>query len=105
MASAPPTPPPVAQLPFVRLLGAAGFLTDSGLQFLQQLWTLATGLTPVTGVYNTANLPSAVAVGPGGHAAASDSTVVAAGNFGAAYAGGGTHFVPLYSDGVVWRIG
>lgn len=105
MAITPPTPPPVSQLPFGRLLGAAVFLTDSGLQFLQQLWTLATTLTPITGVYTTASLPAASAIGAGGKASASDSTVTAAGNFGAIYAGGGANFVPLYSDGTNWRIG
>lgn len=105
MATQPPAPPPVSQLPFGRILGGLVFLTDSGLQFLQQLWTLATSLTPVTGVYTTATLPAAATIGAGGRASASDSTVAAAGNFGAVYAGGGANFVPLYSDGTAWRIG
>jgi hypothetical protein len=34
-----------------------------------------------------------------------DATVVAAGNFGNVVVGGGTHTVPVYSDGTNWRIG
>lgn len=34
-----------------------------------------------------------------------DSTVVAAGNFGAIITGGGANFVPAYFDGTNWRIG
>lgn len=38
--------------------------------------------------------------------AVSDSTVAAAGaNFGSIVVGGGTNFVPVYSNGDVWRIG
>lgn len=35
----------------------------------------------------------------------SDSSVAAAGNFGAIVAGGGANIVPVYSDGTNWRIG
>jgi len=34
-----------------------------------------------------------------------DSSVVAAGNFGNVVAGGGANIVPVYSDGTSWRIG
>jgi hypothetical protein len=34
-----------------------------------------------------------------------DSTVAAAGNFGAVVTGGGANTVPVYSDGTNWRIG
>jgi hypothetical protein len=34
-----------------------------------------------------------------------DSTVAGAGNFGATVVGGGTHVVPVYSDGTNWKIG
>jgi hypothetical protein len=34
-----------------------------------------------------------------------DSTVAAAGNFGAIVAGGGANTVPTYFDGLNWRIG
>lgn len=34
-----------------------------------------------------------------------DSTVAAAGNFGAVVAGGGANIVPVYNDGTNWRIG
>ena len=54
-------------------------------------------------VYVTAKLPSA----PGSPARAfvSDSSVAAAGNFGAAIVGGGTNEVPVFFDGATWRIG
>jgi hypothetical protein len=35
----------------------------------------------------------------------SDATVAASGNFGATVVGGGANRVPVYSDGVAWRIG
>jgi hypothetical protein len=50
-------------------------------------------------------LPSAVDLGPGARAFCSDSSLPAAGNFGAAVSGGGTNAVPVYSDGQAWRIG
>ena len=54
------------------------------------------------GLYSVSNLPAASAPA---RAFVSDSTVVASGNFGAAVVGGGTHFVPVYWDSAVWRIG
>lgn len=59
----------------------------------------------------TANDGPAVAVSALGtptacfRAFVNDSSVVAAGNFGAVVAGGGGNFVPVYADGVNWRIG
>lgn len=41
----------------------------------------------------------------GKRAFVNDSTVPAAGNFGAVVAGGAGDFVPCYADGVDWRIG
>lgn len=35
----------------------------------------------------------------------SDSSVVAAGNFGNVVAGSGANIVPVFSDGTNWRIG
>lgn len=105
MATLPPTPPPVAQLPFGRLVGTAVFLTDSGLQFLQQLWTLATGLTPATGVFTTATLPTAANAGAGARAFVTDATLAAAGHFGSAYVGGGANAVPIWTDGTTWYLG
>lgn len=53
--------------------------------------------------------PKTVATLPVGAAGArsfvTDSTVVAAGNFGAIVAGGGANGVPVYHDGTNWRIG
>lgn len=105
MAAVPLSPPPVGNLPFGRLVGSSVFLTDSGLQFLQQLWTLATGLTPATGVFTTTTLPAAATAGAGARAFVTDATLAAVGNFGAAYVGGGTHAVPIWSTGTGWFIG
>ena len=53
-----------------------------------------------------AALGSAGAAGENAHGMISDSTVAAAGNFGAlAVGGGGNVGVPVYSDGAAWRIG
>jgi hypothetical protein len=54
-----------------------------------------------TTTYTVATLPSTGF----GKAMVSDSTVVAAGNFGAAVVGGGSNIVPVYRDGTTWRIG
>lgn len=53
---------------------------------------------PVT----VANLPSASAAGAGASAFVSDATST---TFHAAPVGGGSQFVPVYSDGTIWRIG
>jgi hypothetical protein len=53
-------------------------------------------------VYKVATLPAA---GQPGRAFVSDSTVVAAGNFGATVVGAGTHTVPVYFDNLTWKIG
>jgi len=58
-----------------------------------------------TGAVAVGSLPSAVTAGAGAHEFVTDSTVVAAGNFGAIVAGGGANGVPVYSDGTNWRIG
>lgn len=49
-----------------------------------------------------ANLPSAATAGAGALAFVSDATN---NNFHNIVAGGGSNFVPVYSDGVNWRIG
>lgn len=55
---------------------------------------------------NTVNtLPAIVTAGVGARAFVTDASVVAAGNFGTVVAGGGTNAVPVYCDGVSWRIG
>jgi len=68
-------------------------------------WSLnsATGLlkqNPQT----LASLPAASA-SDGGRSIVNNSNVAASGNFGAVVASGGTNTVPVYSDGVNWRIG
>lgn len=57
-----------------------------------------------TPVYDTvASLPSPSRAGM--RAFVLDSSVAASGNFGAIVAGGGSHFVPVWSDSGNWRIG
>lgn len=58
-----------------------------------------------SGSVTVANLPTAATAGAGARAFVSDSTVVAAGNFGAIVAGTGANAVPVYSDATNWRIG
>jgi hypothetical protein len=53
-------------------------------------------------VYKAASLPAA---GQPARAFVSDSTVSAAGNFGATVVGSGTHTVPVYFDNLTWKIG
>jgi hypothetical protein len=55
-------------------------------------------------VVTFATLPNPVGV-PGARAMIADSVVTAAGNFGAAVSDGGSNIVPVFSDGVDWRIG
>jgi len=50
-----------------------------------------------------AQMPTGLPIGTRG--SITNSTVVAAGNFGAVVVGGGVNFVPAYYDGVAWRIG
>lgn len=57
------------------------------------------------GSFTVAGLPAAATVGAGSRAFVTDSTVVAAGNFGNIVAGTGANFCPVYSDGTNWRIG
>lgn len=58
--------------------------------------------TVKTSTYTVATLPSGVA---GLRTTVTDSSVPAAGNFGAAVAGGGANTVPVYHDGGGWKIG
>ena len=53
-------------------------------------------------VFLVAKLPSAVTVGAGSRAFVTNSSVS---TFGTTVAGGGSTNVPVYSDGVVWRVG
>lgn len=57
--------------------------------------------TPTT----VASLVAAATAGAGARSFVSDSTVAAAGNFGAIVAGTGSNPVPVHSDGTNWRIG
>ena len=49
-----------------------------------------------------ASLPSAVTAGGGARATVSDSSTS---TFNAAAAGGGANIVPVFSDGLIWRVG
>jgi len=53
-------------------------------------------------VSKVTGLPPAKVLGAGARAFANDATVT---TFGSIVVGGGTNFVPLYSDGLAWRIG
>jgi len=63
-----------------------------------------TGILQPKTVYSVAGtpLPSAVTAGVGARAFVSDAT---SNVFAAAYAGGGSNKVPVYSDGAAWHIG
>ena len=52
-----------------------------------------------------AALPSAAAAGGGTRAAVSDATQTLTAGIGAVVVGGGANVVPVWSDGVNWRIG
>ena len=58
--------------------------------------------TATTLVFTVANLPSAVNSGVGARAFVTDSSVS---TFGTTVASGGTTKVPVYSDGVNWKVG
>jgi hypothetical protein len=58
-----------------------------------------------TGTVLVSALPAAATAGASARYFVMDATVVAAGNFGNTPTGGGANFVPVYSDGTVWRIG
>lgn len=97
-----PAPPPVPGLPFcIVQKGGAIVLSAVGLDFLTKLWNLAVG-TPAP---NVADLLDPVTAGAGARSFVLDSTVTAAGNFGAVVGGGGAEAAPVYSDGTDWRIG
>ena len=51
------------------------------------------------------SLPAAASGNRGARWFVTDSSVAAAGNYGAIVAGGGANIVPVYSDGTNWRIG
>lgn len=90
------------QLEWVNLLAAAGLTPSrtSQTQFLTSIQTLIC-FAPCT----VAALPAAVMGLEGRKGFVTDSSVVAAGNFGNAVAGSGANKVPVYCDGAAWRIG
>jgi len=53
-------------------------------------------------VFTVANLPSAATSGTGARAFVTDSSVT---TFGTTVAAGGANKVPVYSDGVNWKVG
>lgn len=69
--------------------------------YSNQAWRSVTGAMALT----VATLPSAVTALAGARSFVTDSSVVAAGNFGVTVVGGGVNSVPVYSDGTNWRIG
>jgi len=82
------------------MTGATG--GDQGVGTINATGYYVNGVPVATGVLTVATLPTAAA---GARAFVSDSTVAAAGNFGAIIAGGSTHTVPVWSDGTHWYIG
>jgi hypothetical protein len=58
-----------------------------------------------TNVVGVAGLPTPTTNLRGARLFVSDSTVAASGNFGAVVVGSGANFVPVFCDGVNWRIG
>jgi hypothetical protein len=57
---------------------------------------------PINLVFTVNDLPSAVDSGIGARAFVTDSSVT---TFGSTVAAGGTSKVPVYSDGVDWKVG
>lgn len=55
--------------------------------------------------FTVAGLPTVANAGAGGRATVSDGSVAMAANYGAIVAGGGANVVPVFCDGVNWRIG
>jgi hypothetical protein len=80
----------VFRLYFVRLQAILGELGTAG------------GIIPPTTVYTVATLPSAVTSGVSARAFVSDANAT---TFASTVAGGGANKVPVYSDGVNWKIG
>jgi hypothetical protein len=80
----------VLRLYFVRLQSIVGQLETGG------------GIIPPTTVYTVAALPSAATSGMGARAFVSDANAT---TFASTVAGGGANKVPVYSDGVNWKIG
>lgn len=78
-----------------RAILSAGHQGDVG-------YTGSTGTSEVTTVYTYATLPSA---STGSRSFISDSSVSASGNFGNIVVSGGAFTVPVYYDGITWRIG
>jgi len=52
-----------------------------------------------------AALPAAATVGAGARATVTDSNATLTAGIGAVVAAGGANVVPVFSDGIVWRIG
>ena len=97
-------------LAYAKLLNAAGpiLLGASAAGPIISL-TVGRGLDLSAGTLSQKDTVSTVAGLPapaaGLRGMVTDSTVTAAGNFGAAVAGGGGNFCPVYSDGAGWFIG
>jgi hypothetical protein len=63
---------------------------------------VASGVIPATTNYTVATLPSAVTSGVGARSFVTDAS---APTFGATVVGAGAVKVPVYSDGVDWKVG
>jgi len=76
--------------------------TTAGTNGSSSVWT---PLRAVLGATTFAGLPSAATAGAGARGFVTDSTQTLAAGLGTVVAGGSTEKVPVYSDGVDWRIG
>jgi hypothetical protein len=70
--------------------------------YFNQLGEVVSSQLPINLVFTVNNLPSAVDSGVGARAFVTDSSVT---TFGSTVAAGGTSKVPVYSDGVDWKVG
>ena len=74
-------------------------MTDAGVETLT-----ASEYVKVTAVA-VAALPAAATAGAGARATVTDSNATLTAGIGAVVAAGGANVVPVFSDGIVWRIG
>ena len=70
--------------------------------YFNQLGEVITSQLPINLVFTVNNLPSAVDSGVGARAFVTDSSVT---TFGSTVAAGGANKVPVYSDGINWKVG
>jgi hypothetical protein len=99
-------PPKAPALPFAPVQYAQKYQDDFAnvlrLYFTQVDATFTSMLDVSNQIYAVAKLPSAADAGLGARAFVTDSSVS---TFASTVAGGGSTFVPVYSDGTNWKVG